>query len=72
MQVEDVKGKVEIKSEVEDEYTPANNTTVSSCDYSLSQFKDEPLSELQIEEESGEEDIPLVRIITEQQLRVLS
>ncbi|KAF9804117.1 hypothetical protein SFRURICE_020545 [Spodoptera frugiperda] len=33
------------------------NTTASSCDYSLSQFKDEPLSELPPEEES-EEDSP--------------
>ncbi|CAH0700445.1 unnamed protein product [Spodoptera exigua] len=31
------------------------NTTASSCDYSLSQFKDEPLSELPPEEESDED-----------------
>lgn len=37
------------------------NTTASSCDYSLSQFKDEPLSELPPEEES-EEDSPSVNI----------
>lgn len=39
------------------------NTTMSSCDYSMSQFKDEPLSELPPEDESmsgGEEDMPLV------------
>lgn len=31
------------------------NTTASSCDYSLSQFKDEPLSELPPEEDSDED-----------------
>lgn len=35
------------------------NTTASSCDYSLSQFKDEPLSELPPEDDS-EEDSPSV------------
>lgn len=35
------------------------NTTQSSCDYSMSQFKDDPLSELPPDEES-EEDLPLV------------
>lgn len=39
------------------------NTTMSSCDYSMSQFKDEPLSELPADDESmsgEEENIPLV------------
>lgn len=31
------------------------NTTASSCDYSLSQFKDEPLTELPPEDDSGED-----------------
>lgn len=37
---------------------------MSSCDYSMSQFKDEPLSELPPEDDSmtgEEEDVPLVR-----------
>lgn len=38
------------------------NTTASSCDYSLSQFKDEPLSELPPEDES-DEDLPAVNTI---------
>lgn len=42
-----------------DEGYAGANTTVSSCDYSMSQFKDEPLSELPPDDES-EEDIPLV------------
>lgn len=41
-----------------DEGYAGANTTVSSCDYSMSQFKDEPLSELPPDDES-EEDIPL-------------
>lgn len=52
-----------MKSESDDGYGGALNTTVSSCDYSLSQFKDEPLSEMPLEEDSasgGEEDVPLV------------
>lgn len=53
--------KREIKEESEDGYTGAN-TTASSCDYSLSQFKDEPLSELPLEEEDSEEDTPLVYV----------
>lgn len=54
--------KHEIKEESEDGYAGANNTTVSSCDYSLSQFKDDPLSELPPEEDSADEgDTSLVR-----------
>lgn len=49
--------KQEIKEESDDGIV---NTTQSSCDYSLSQFKDEPLSELPLDDEDSEEDIPLV------------
>lgn len=42
----------------DDGYAGANNTTMSSCDYSMSQFKDDPLSE--IKDEDSEEDTPLV------------
>ncbi|XP_047545363.1 DNA topoisomerase I, mitochondrial [Vanessa atalanta] len=58
----EVEIKPEVKEEIDDGYGGAN-TTVSSCDYSMSQFKDEPLSELPPDEESpseGEEDIPLL------------
>ncbi|CAH0404957.1 unnamed protein product [Chilo suppressalis] len=58
MQVDDVNVKSELKEESEDGYGIAN-TTVSSCDYSLSQFKDEPLADLPDDEESGEENTPL-------------
>ncbi|XP_014361563.2 DNA topoisomerase I, mitochondrial [Papilio machaon] len=58
MQIDDHEIKREIKEESEDGYN-AGNTTVSSCDYSMSQFKDEPLSELPPEGES-EEDTPLL------------
>lgn len=57
--------KHEIKEESEDGYAAVNNTTASSCDYSLSQFKDDPLSELPPEEESGEEDTPLVSSVVQ-------
>lgn len=50
--------KQDIKEESDDGFV-AVNTTQSSCDYSMSQFKDDPLSELPIDVES-EEDIPLV------------
>ncbi|XP_075992528.1 DNA topoisomerase 1 isoform X2 [Anticarsia gemmatalis] len=53
----------DVKQEMHDEsndYTGLN-TTASSCDYSLSQFKDEPLSELPPEDDS-EEDSPSERI----------
>lgn len=50
--------KQEIKDESDDGFV-AVNTTQSSCDYSMSQFKDDPLSELPPDEES-EEDVPLV------------
>lgn len=46
----------------DDGYAGAN-TTASSCDYSLSQFKDEPLADLPDEE--SEEDTPLVIIYLE-------
>ncbi|GBP62821.1 DNA topoisomerase 1 [Eumeta japonica] len=51
----------EIKEEDSDDGYAGANTTVSSCDYSLSQFKDEPLSQLPPEEEDeeSEEDLPL-------------
>lgn len=62
LQVDEPEVKTEIKEESEDGYSGVNNTTASSCDYSLSQFKDEPLSELPPEEES-EEDMPLVTIL---------
>ncbi|KAL0849407.1 hypothetical protein ABMA28_013704 [Loxostege sticticalis] len=55
MQVDIPDIKHEIKEESEDGYAGANNTTVSSCDYSLSQFKDDPLSELPPEEDSADE-----------------
>ncbi|XP_013133683.1 PREDICTED: DNA topoisomerase I, mitochondrial [Papilio polytes] len=58
MQIDEPEIKGEIKEESEDGFN-AGNTTVSSCDYSMSQFKDEPLSELPPEEES-EEDTPLL------------
>ncbi|XP_063376483.1 DNA topoisomerase I, mitochondrial [Cydia fagiglandana] len=62
MQLDEPELKSEVKEEQEsdDGYdaSAVNNTTASSCDYSLSQFKDEPLSELPPEEES-EEDTPL-------------
>lgn len=54
--------KKEVKEEESDDGYAGANTTVSSCDYSLSQFKDEPLSELPPEEES-EDEIPLVSIL---------
>ncbi|CAK1550094.1 unnamed protein product [Leptosia nina] len=51
--------KQEYKEESEDGYAGVN-TTVSSCDYSLSQFKDEPLSELPMDDDSDcEQEIPL-------------
>ncbi|XP_059060387.1 DNA topoisomerase I, mitochondrial [Achroia grisella] len=59
MQVDEPEIKMEIKADSDDGYTGINNTTASSCDYSLSQFKDEPLSELPPEEES-EDDTSLV------------
>ncbi|CAG9784258.1 unnamed protein product [Diatraea saccharalis] len=58
MQVDELIIKSDIKEESDDGY-PAANTTVSSCDYSLSQFKDEPLAELPDDEESAEEEKPL-------------
>ncbi|CAG9566701.1 unnamed protein product [Danaus chrysippus] len=67
MEVDEPAVKREMKSESDDGYgammAMAHNTTVSSCDYSLSQFKDEPLSEMPLEEDSasgGEEDVPLL------------
>ncbi|CAH4014538.1 DNA topoisomerase I, mitochondrial isoform X1 [Pieris brassicae] len=57
LQIDESSIKLEIKEESEDGFAGAN-TTASSCDYSLSQFKDEPLGELPDESES-EEDIPL-------------
>ncbi|KAI8428097.1 hypothetical protein MSG28_002369 [Choristoneura fumiferana] len=52
--------KREVKEEDSDDgYEGAVNNTASSCDYSLSQFKDEPLADLPPEEES-EEDTPLL------------
>ncbi|PZC81133.1 DNA topoisomerase I, mitochondrial [Helicoverpa zea] len=48
---------VDVKREMNDESNDFGglNTTASSCDYSLSQFKDEPLSELPPEDESDED-----------------
>lgn len=46
--------------ESNDGYGGGLNTTASSCDYSLSQFKDEPLSELPPDDEESEEEISLV------------
>lgn len=53
MQIE----QVDVKRELNDESNDFGglNTTASSCDYSLSQFKDEPLSELPPEDESDED-----------------
>lgn len=51
--------KKEIKAEESDDGYAGANTTASSCDYSMSQFKDDPLGDLPPEEES-EEDTPLV------------
>ncbi|CAB3250276.1 unnamed protein product [Arctia plantaginis] len=47
----------DVKQELQDESNDFTglNTTASSCDYSLSQFKDEPLSELPPEEDSEED-----------------
>ncbi|KAG6457599.1 hypothetical protein O3G_MSEX010391 [Manduca sexta] len=50
--------EISIKQEESDDGYAGANTTASSCDYSMSQFKDEPLSELPPEEDS-EEDMPL-------------
>ncbi|CAH0726092.1 unnamed protein product, partial [Brenthis ino] len=63
MEVEDIKVKEEIKVDVEYDGYAGANTTMSSCDYSMSQFKDEPLSELPPEDDSmtgEEEDVPLL------------
>ncbi|VVD02362.1 DNA topoisomerase I, mitochondrial isoform X1 [Leptidea sinapis] len=49
--------KQEIKEESEDGFM-GGNTTVSSCDYSLSQFKDEPMLEM-APEESDEQEMSL-------------
>lgn len=48
---------VDVKQEMQDESNDYGgvNTTASSCDYSLSQFKDEPLSELPPEEDSEDD-----------------
>lgn len=61
---------MDIKPEIKEEdegYKGANNTTISSCDFSISKLKEEPLSELPPDDDSaseeGEEDIPLVRAI---------
>ncbi|CAG4944163.1 unnamed protein product [Colias eurytheme] len=59
LQIDETRIKEEIKVESDDGYAGVN-TTMSSCDYSLSQFKDEPLSELPPEEDSDDEqDQPL-------------
>ncbi|KAJ2953786.1 hypothetical protein O0L34_g1413 [Tuta absoluta] len=47
----------EIKKEDSEDGFGGMNTTASSCDYSLSQFKDEPLADLP---DDSEEDIPLL------------
>lgn len=52
--------KDEPMQDIKQEFDESNdhtglNTTASSCDYSLSQFKDEPLSELPPEEDSEED-----------------
>ncbi|KAJ8729279.1 hypothetical protein PYW08_000860 [Mythimna loreyi] len=49
--------QVDVKREMNDESNDFGglNTTASSCDYSLSQFKDEPLSELPPDDESDED-----------------
>ncbi|XP_026726985.1 DNA topoisomerase I, mitochondrial isoform X3 [Trichoplusia ni] len=49
--------EVDVKQEMNDESNDFGglNTTASSCDYSLSQFKDEPLTELPPEDDSGED-----------------
>lgn len=61
-QLDEPELKTEVKEEESDDgYEGAVNNTASSCDYSLSQFKDEPLADLPPEEES-EEDTPLVNI----------
>lgn len=57
-QINELQLKQESQDESDDGYGGAN-MRMSSCDNSLSQFKDEPLSELPPEEES-EEDTPLV------------
>ncbi|CAG9098371.1 unnamed protein product [Plutella xylostella] len=49
---------VKKEEDSDDGYAGANNTTMSSCDYSMSQFKDDPLSE--IKDEDSEEDTPLL------------
>ncbi|KAI5632594.1 eukaryotic DNA topoisomerase i, catalytic core domain-containing protein [Phthorimaea operculella] len=46
----------EVKKEDSDDGFGGMNTTASSCDYSLSQFKDEPLADLP---DDSEEDAPL-------------
>lgn len=62
-QVNEVKDvKKEVKAEESDDGYAGANTTASSCDYSMSQFKDDPLGDLPPEEES-EEDTPLVCIL---------
>ncbi|XP_041979353.1 DNA topoisomerase I, mitochondrial isoform X2 [Aricia agestis] len=57
---EDYDMKQEIKDEESEDGFAGANTTASSCDYSLSQFKDEPLSELPPDESEEEGDIPLL------------
>lgn len=57
VEIEERKVKQENLDESNDGYAGVN-TTASSCDYSLSQFKDEPLAELPLDDES-EEDTPL-------------
>ncbi|KAL4712816.1 hypothetical protein ACJJTC_011886 [Scirpophaga incertulas] len=52
MQVDEMGYEPNIKEEFENSCAAAN-TTVSSCDYSLSQFKDEPLAELPLDEDDS-------------------
>ncbi|XP_023951485.2 DNA topoisomerase I, mitochondrial isoform X1 [Bicyclus anynana] len=67
MEVEQPKEKIKkIKDEIEDDGYTGANTTASSCDYSMTQFKEDPLAALPLEEESAsdgeageEEDTPL-------------
>ncbi|XP_072936900.1 DNA topoisomerase I, mitochondrial isoform X1 [Epargyreus clarus] len=68
MEIDEPDIKSEIKEDSDDGYAGAN-TTASSCDYSMSQFKDEPLSELPPEEDS-EEDVPLLERMASKKRRV--
>ncbi|CAH2231749.1 jg7162 [Pararge aegeria aegeria] len=68
---QEVKRHEKVKNEIEDDGYIGVNTTASSYDFSMSQFKDDPLAELPLEDDSAsgeeareEEDKPLSRRIT--------